>query len=102
MALDVDEDGRVVDQNIDAAECFHRFGCHAVGIFFLRNIDLERQCLAAFRANLLGDSFAVKNIGDDDRGAFFRQAPAVCRADMARAAGDDGNSAAQPHNTLRE
>ena len=63
----------------------------------LRHIDLERQCFAAFGANLLGYRFAVENIGDHHRRAFFSQAPAVCRANVARAAGDDGDLACQSH-----
>ena len=55
MALDVDEDRGVVDEDIDAAEGFHGFGRHAVGIFFLRHVDFERQRFAALRANFVGD-----------------------------------------------
>ena len=102
MALDVDEDRRVVDEDIDAAEGFHRFRRHAVGVFFLRNIDFQRERFSALGANLVGYWLAVENIGDDDRRAFFGQLAAIRRADMARAAGDDGDLPRQPHRLLRE
>ncbi len=100
MALDGDEDRRVVNEDIDAAEGFHSFRRHAVGVFFLRDIDFQRERFPALGANLVGDRLAVENIGDDDRRTFFGQLAAVRRADMARTAGDNGDSPRQPHRPL--
>ena len=102
MALDGDEDRRVVDEDVDAAEGFHSFRRHPVGVFFLGDIDLERERFPARGANLVGYRLAVENIGDDDRRAFFGQLAAVRRADMARTACDDRDSPRQPHRPLRE
>src|SRR5262245_50677120 len=102
MSLDVDEDRRVVDQDIDAAEAFHRFGCHVVRVLFFGDIHLERESITTGVANFIRDGLAIKNIGDDDRGTLLRQLATVCRADVSRAARDDGNFPRQPHRTLLE
>jgi hypothetical protein len=50
----------------------------------------------------LGNRFAVENIGDDHRRAFIGKPAAICRADMARPAGHDGDFPRKPHNNLQE
>ena len=55
---------------------------------------LSARAPPAVGANLVGYRFAVENIGDDDRRAFFGKLAAVRRADMARATGNDGDFAA--------
>ena len=101
MALDVDEDRGVVDENIDAAERLDGFGRHAVCVLFFRHVDLQRERFAAFGANLGCNGLAVENIGDHHRRAFRDEFAAIGRADVTRTAGNDGNSARQPHRPLR-
>src|SRR3990172_5721495 len=85
MALDIDKDRRVVDQNIDATELLDRFGGHAVRVLFTRHINLERQRLPALRSDLLGDALAVQDIRDDYRRTLGGKFTRVGRADIAGA-----------------
>src|SRR4029453_14141163 len=102
MALDVEENRRIVDQDVDPAERLQRFRRHPRGIFFPRNIDLQSDGLATLRSNLLYNASAVENIGDDKRRALHGEPATIGGADVPRSTGDDGDLTTQPHKAPLE
>src|SRR5512132_1825171 len=97
MALDVQENRRVVNENIDSAEGLHRLYRHSRGIFFPGDIDLQSYGLTARRGNLLYDTFAVENVSDDDCSALRRQPATIGCANVPRSSRDDSDLATQSH-----
>jgi hypothetical protein len=97
MALDIEENRRVVNENIDSTEGLHRLYRHSRGIFFPGDIDLQSYGLAARRGNLLDDTFAVENVCDDNRSALRRKPATIGCANVPRSSRDNSDLATQPH-----
>ena len=97
------EERRVVDQDVDAPESLHRFGCHARDVDFRRYVHLqaERSCPRGPR-NVCGGGFKILDVGNDDGSAVLREARGERLADAAAGAGDDRHLALQPVHTTSE
>ena len=65
-----------------------------------RTISLQWPARTPVRY-FISDGGAIENIRDNDRRALFGEFSAISRADVARAAGNDGNPPSQSHLPLQ-
>ena len=97
--LEVEEHPSVVQQDVDASPLLDRRVGHRLCRRFVRNVDVQRDRLAAAGFDLLGDllGVGVVDLGDGDLGAFGDE-PQRVRAPQALAgAGDDGDLPLKSH-----
>jgi hypothetical protein len=66
------------------------------------DIDLECPRFTTRHADLVCYRLTIENIGNDNRRTFLGQLASVCGAYVARSAGDDSHTPAQPHRPLQE
>src|SRR5205807_1325714 len=86
LPLDVDEDRRVIDEDVDPTESLHGLGRHLDRILFFRNIDFERHRSTACRRDLLDDLIAVQHVRDDTRCVVTGRARDIAAGMTRRAA----------------
>jgi len=91
MALDIEKDRRVVDEDIDSPEHLYGLGRHACSIFLPRNIDLQSDGFAARCGDLFDDILTVEDISDDNCRPFCGKPATIGCADVPRSSGDDGD-----------
>src|SRR5262249_54877004 len=101
MALDIEKDRRVVNENVDTAEGPQRLHRHPRGIFLPRDIDVQGYRLAPTCSNFLDDAFAVENVGNNDCRALPGEPATIGGADVSRPTGNDSDFTTQPHRSLQ-
>ena len=97
MALEVNENRRVVDQDIDPAERLHRFRRHPRGIFFPRTSTFS-DGLATLRSNLL----TALSPSRTSATTTASSASLPGGADVPRSTGNDGDLAPASRVHLRK
>ena len=89
--------GRIVVEDVEAAERLDRSLDHAHDVRFVRNVDLEwHRCI-----EFAGNTFRLGSVevGDNHQRAFARHQPRRRLTDPAPSTGDDRNLAVQsPHS----
>ena len=88
---------RVVDQDVHAAQFFHRAVNHRLDLFEVLDVGLDREPLAPQGADLGCSALAQRRVavGDYDIGAEAGERQRDPLANSLTAAGDDGNPVCQ-------
>ena len=89
------EHGRVVDEDVDAAEFVHRRRRELVAARFIRDVGAHEMAFHLGRHRL---AFVGIELRDHHLRAFLRQAMRVGAAETLARAGDDRDFVLEPHN----
>ena len=94
--VQVGEQARIVDQNVDGAELSHRVRHQVLDRFLRGDVGAHVDGALLRFGDALGNRVAIEHVGNDHFGAGGRQAFAEGGADAARAAGHDRNLVLEP------